>query len=107
MEHFYICHECGELATESGILEEIGNCGGPGLCSCLFSEMYYNEEINDLDVKTNRIFTQWTEISKKWYEDLKGWENHVVRLRVFRGIPKNKLLSNYHVKLKNKINEVI
>ena len=103
MEKFYICRECGELTTESEISRDIEFSGGPGMCSCKFTEIYFNKEINDLDVLTNRSYTPWTEISGKWYEKLKGWKNDALRLKVFNVIPREKLMSNFHIKLENEI----
>lgn len=96
-EKFYICPECGELTTQSRILEEIESQGGPGLCTCMFIEIVYNRELDDLDPYTARRYPQYIEISQKWYDALKHQNNHAKRLKVFRTIPKERLTVNYHI----------
>lgn len=89
---YYICESCGHLTTEKEQLELAENSGGNGLCDCEFTTPFWNKKFDDLDVQTDRIYKQFTEINERWYNELKKQSNEVLRLRMFRCIPKEKLV---------------
>ena len=89
-ETFYICENCGNLTTESEILDECSN-GGTGLCDCRFGGYVWDEELDDLDYYYPKEYTEYTEINKKWYDLLNNQPNTVLRLQTFRQIPKERL----------------
>ena len=91
-ERYFICPNCAQLTTWSDILSEIENSGSVGMCYCQFTNVFWSEKFDDLDVTTDRIFVEYVEISKKWYEYLKNERNDVLRLKAFQTIPKNKLM---------------
>lgn len=88
-EKFFICEECGELST---LTEQLHDCeqGGNGLCSCLYTAFEWSDKFNDIEHWFPRMYPDWTRIKKKWYDRLKGEKNHVLRLRMFFVIPKDK-----------------
>ena len=91
-EKYYICSHCGELKTQSQILNECGN-GGMGLCNCEFMIPFWSEKYDCIDIDTPRIYNDYTEISEDLYNRLKSEHNEVLRLNSFNCVPKNKLLS--------------
>ena len=86
-ERYFICHECGELSTWT---EQMRDCehGGTGLCDCRFMSFEWDAKYNGLEPWYPREYLEWIEISKKWYDWLKGVSNHVLRVRWFLFIPK-------------------
>ncbi len=64
-EKYYICPICAELVTESERLKSAENSGANGMCYCPFTEPFWNEVIDELDVQTPREFQAYTEISKR------------------------------------------
>ncbi len=97
-EKYYICSRCGELRTQSQTMRECEN-GGMGLCSCDFTQPFWSEEYDCIDIDTPREYNDYTGISKDLYEKLKSEHNEVLRLRAFNCVPKDKLLDyedNYY-----------
>ena len=91
---YFICSSCGEITTWKEILDECAN-GGIGMCMCEWVEWMWDDEEEDFDYITNRIYKEYTEISYRWYEFLKIDLNEALRLRKFNQIPKDKLLEDY------------
>ncbi len=85
-ERYFICPYCVELKTWTSILADL-EMGGPGMCDCQFTTLFWNPEFQDLDVETNRIYHEYTKISKSWYDCLKAETNHVLRRDAFKQIP--------------------
>lgn len=97
-ETYYICIHCGELKTQSQLLEECGN-GGNGYCSCDFTQPFWSEEYGCIDIDTPREYNEYTKISEDLFNRLKSERNEVLRLREFNCVPNNKLLDyedNYY-----------
>ena len=90
-EKFYICQNCGDLTTWTEQQFELEG-GGQGLCECGFMVYEWSEKFQDLEPWYPRIYSEWTIISKRWYERLKGERNAVLRLKMFNEIPKDKLM---------------
>lgn len=88
---YFICPECAELTTWKQILDDC-SCGGQGMCMCKWGEQLWDEEEDDFDFVTNRIYVGYIEISKRFYLRLKKEKNEILRLNMFNQIPKDKLL---------------
>jgi len=88
---FFICSSCGKLTTWEEILNECSN-GGQGMCMCEWGYPVWDDKLKDFDYITNRVYKEYIEISYKWYSFLKIELNEVLRLRLFKQIPKDKLL---------------
>jgi len=67
-EKYYICPNCGELNTETQILEEVGG-GSCGMCYCEFD----NE----------RMLNKYRRISKKLWNVLNLLKNNKLRLKEY------------------------
>ena len=65
-EAYHICPNCGELNTETSILEEVSE-GSCGMCYCEFSN--------------GRILNKYKKINKKLWGELKGLKNNKLRLK--------------------------
>ena len=83
---YYICPNCGSLTTEKKLLDE-GEWGGNGMCDCEFTRFYWAPEYGDLDVDTPRIYHEYVQLSKKWFDFLKDVDNDVLRVNTFNQIP--------------------
>jgi hypothetical protein len=86
---YYICAGCGNLTTQTKISEEI-DMSGLGMCDCEFMAWEWSEEFQNIEPWYPRVYNDWMEISKKWYDILLGEENAILRLRMFSAIPKSK-----------------
>jgi len=86
-EKYYICPYCGDLKTFTSILADCEQ-GGPGMCDCQFTQVYWDQDYQDLNIDTSRIYHEYIQISKKWYEYLKKIHNDVLRLDALRQIPR-------------------
>ena len=85
-EKYFICPYCADLKTFTSILADC-EAGGPGMCDCQFTTLFWNPEFQDLDVDTNRIYHEYVNISKEWYDCLKKYSNHILRRNAFNQIP--------------------
>jgi len=85
-EKYFICPYCADLTTWTKILLEV-EIGGPGFCDCQYTTLFWNPGFQDLDVDTNRIYHEYTEISESWYDCLKDIYNDVLRKDAFKQIP--------------------
>lgn len=85
-ERYFICPYCADLKTWTRILADC-ECGGPGMCDCQFTTLFWNPEFQDLDVDTPRVYHEYVEISESWYECLKEYWNNVIRIDAFKQIP--------------------
>lgn len=85
-EKYFICPYCADLKTFTSILADCES-GGPGMCDCQFTTLFWNPESQDLDVNTNRIYHEYAEVSKEWYEALGREMNDVLREDMFSQIP--------------------
>ena len=85
-ERYFICPCCAELKTWTSILSDC-ECGGPGMCDCQFTTLFWNPEFQDLDVDTPRIYHEYTEISNSWYDCLKEIYNDILRRDALKQIP--------------------
>lgn len=85
-EKYFICPYCGDLKTFTSILADC-EMGGPGMCDCQFTTLFWNPEFQDLDVDTPRVYHEYVEICQDWFEYLKGISNDVLRIDVFKQIP--------------------
>jgi len=67
-EKYYICPNCGELNTETQILEEVvgGSCG---MCYCEFDD--------------RRTLNKYKRISKKLWDELNLLKNNKLRLKEY------------------------
>ena len=90
-EKYFICPYCADLKTFTSILADCES-GGPGMCDCQFTTLFWSPEFQDLDVDTPRIYHEYVQISEGWYECLKGKFNDVLRRDAFREIPRLKRL---------------
>ena len=90
-EKYYICHECGNLSTESKNLEDCEQ-GGIGLCECRYMIFEWSKKYNDIEPIYLREYPGWTDINKKWYYCLLGEKNTVLRLQLFNIIPRKELM---------------
>lgn len=91
-EKYYICPYCAELKTFTSILTDCES-GGPGMCDCQFTTLFWNPEFQDLDIETNRIYHEYVQISKEWYECLKDISKGVLRIDAFKQIPRMERLN--------------
>jgi len=85
-EKYFICPYCADLTTFTKILLE-AESGGPGMCDCQFTTLFWNPEFQDLDVDTPRVYHEYVEISKSWYDCLNEIYNDVLRRDAFKEIP--------------------
>lgn len=85
-EKYYICPYCADLKTFTSILADCES-GGPGMCDCQFTTLFWNPESQDLDVNTPRIYHEYVRISEEWYDCLKEIDNNVLRRNAFKQIP--------------------
>ncbi len=85
-EKYFICPYCGDLKTFISILADC-EMGGPGMCDCQFTTLYWNPECQDLDVDTPRTYHEYVRISKEWFECLGEIFNDVLRRDAFKQIP--------------------
>jgi len=85
-ETYYICPHCGTLTTEKKILAEC-EWGGQGMCDCEFTRYYWAPEFDNLDVDTPRIYHEYVQLSKEWFDFLKDIKNDVLRVDAFSQIP--------------------
>lgn len=92
-EQYFICPYCADLTTLTKILLE-AEIGGPGFCDCQYTTLFWSPEFQDLDVDTNRVYHEYVEISKSWYDCLKGWDNEIIRRDAFKQIPGPMRLDN-------------
>ena len=90
LEKYYICSHCAELTTQTELHNDIETGGSIGMCYCKFSKQIWRDDIEEFDCETDRIFVEYTEISKKWYYFLQGVRNDIERLDMFKQIPVNK-----------------
>ena len=90
-ERYYVCANCGELITETVILEECAS-GGQGMCWCEYCDMQWSEEFGKFEPVYFRKFSHYTEIPKKVFDGLKEEENTVLRLKMFRTVPEKALV---------------
>jgi len=100
-EKYYICENCGYLTTQTEILQEVEQLGGTGMCCCEFTNWFWNDEHECLDVETTREFKDYTEINRPVYYLLKEENNEVLRLKKFSQIPKKKRLRNDRMDFSN------
>lgn len=91
-EKYYICPYCADLKTFTSILADCES-GGPGMCDCQFTTLFWNPEFQDLDVDTPRIYHEYVKISKDWYDYLIKENNNILRRDVFRQIPSTERLN--------------
>lgn len=84
-EKYYICPECGDLTTETKILEECSN-GGMDMCYCKFSVPYWNDELECFDVVFPREYVRYEETGFEFYDFLKD-KDTASRLRYFELVP--------------------
>jgi hypothetical protein len=85
-EKYYICERCGDLATETEILDSCGE-GGMGLCGCEYCLMMWDEKYDKFEPSYLKYYTPWTKIPKKVYEELLPEKNTVIRLEMFKSVP--------------------
>ena len=85
-EKYFICPYCADLKTFTSILADCES-GGPGMCDCQFTTLFWSPEFQDLDVDTPRIYHEYVQISKDWYDCLKEKFNDVLRRDTFKQIP--------------------
>jgi len=85
-EKYYICPYCAELKTFTSILTDCES-GGPGMCDCQFTTLFWNPEFQDLDVDTPKTYHEYVQISEDWYNCLNVEENNVLRKDMFKQIP--------------------
>jgi|GEM_PF-2287511 len=85
-ETYHICPYCAELKTFTSILTDCES-GGPGMCDCQFTTLFWNPEFQGLDVDTPKTYHEYTQISKVWYDCLKEEVNDVLRRDMFKQIP--------------------
>lgn len=88
---YYICPSCGEIITEEEMLKDIEN-GGMGLCGCMYVKMVWNSQEKDFEPDYYKCYPEWIEISERIVNKLLGENNHVLRLEMFRTIPKEDYL---------------
>lgn len=86
-EKYFICPYCGELKTFTSILADC-EMGGPGMCDCQFTTLYWNSECQDLDVNTQRTYHDHVQISEEWFECLGDINNDILRIDAFNQIPR-------------------
>ncbi len=85
-ETYFICPYCAELTTGTKILLE-AESGGPGFCDCQYTTLFWSPEFQDLVVGTGKMYHEYTEISKSWYDCLKEYDNNILRRDAFEQIP--------------------
>lgn len=85
-EEYFICPYCADLTTGTKILLE-AESGGPGFCDYQFTTLFWSPKFQDLDVDTNRIYHEYTEISKSWYDCLDEIPNDILKRDAFKQIP--------------------
>jgi len=86
-EKFFICESCGELTTQSEIDQEL-SFGGMGNCGCEYMEQQWDEKEDCFQPIYFRAYGNWTKIPERIYMELKKESNTVLRLRMFRTVPK-------------------
>jgi len=85
-EKYFICPYCADLKTD---ISRLADCemGGPGMCDCQFTTLFWNSNCQDLDTDTPRIYHEYVEISKDWFDCLGDIFNDVLRRDAFKEIP--------------------
>lgn len=83
-EKYYICPECGELVTETIILDECSQ-GSCGMCYCQFGAKVWYKDC--FDYETYRVLIPYVNISINLYKELLKEPNNVLRLRMFKQVP--------------------
>jgi len=86
-EQYFICPYCADLKTFTSMLADC-EMGGPGMCDCQFTTLFWNPEFQDLDVDTPRIYHEYVNISKEWFDSLKEISNDILRRDAFNQIPR-------------------
>lgn len=86
-ETYYVCPYCADLKTFTSILADC-EMGGPGMCDCQFITLFWNPEFQDLDVDTPRIYHEYVEISKGWFDCLGNILNDRLRIDALKEIPR-------------------
>ena len=90
---YYICPYCAELKTEFSILADCEK-GGPGMCDCQFTTLFWNPEFQDLALDTSRRYYDYVEISESWYNCLIKFKNNIIRGDAFKEIPRLMWMDN-------------
>lgn len=85
-EKYYICPYCADLKTFTSILTDCES-GGPGMCDCQFTTLFWSPEFQGLDINTHRIYHEYVQISEDWYKCLDMEENNILRRDMFKQIP--------------------
>lgn len=85
-EQYFICPYCSDLKTSTSILADC-EMGGPGMCDCQFTTLFWNPEFQDLDADTPRTYHEYVEISGGWFDCLKAIPNDVLRNNALKQIP--------------------
>ena len=85
-EQYFICPYCADLKTFTSILADC-EMGGPGMCDCQFTTLFWNPEFQDLDVDTPRVYHEYVEINKSWFGCLKEISNDILRRDALKQIP--------------------
>ena len=86
-EKYFICPHCADLKTFTSILADC-EMGGPGVCDCQFTTLFWNSSCQDLDIDTPRVYHEHVEISKDWFDCLGNILNDVLRRDAFKEIPR-------------------
>ena len=88
-EKYYICEKCGELNTETKILDEIGS-GGTGYCWCKYCSYEWDEKYQEFEPVYAKIFVGFTRIPKKIFDSI-GKLSKDKRAYAFSTVPKKRL----------------
>lgn len=84
---YYICPDCGNLATSEQLEEECSN-GGSGSCYCQYMQMQWDTKTKGFEPVYFRVYPEWTEIPASIYSDLLKEKSTTRRLWMFNSIPK-------------------
>jgi len=87
-EKYFICRHCGELATQTEIVEYL-ECGGSSDCGCEFMTYMWDDETITFQPIYFREYNVWFQIPQDIYDALKKQKNAVLRLEMLRTIPAN------------------
>lgn len=84
-EKYYICPNCGDLATGTNLLEA---CKGGGMpyCYCEFNE--------------ERTFVGYKRIAKKLWEELNKYKSNKAKLKKYRQSIKSRIMDSKNKTLK-------
>lgn len=82
---YYICTNCGSLVTNKELEEECSN-GGQPYCYCTYMTYDWDSKTKIFQPCYDRMYQEYTKISKEVYDGLMTINNNCIRLQMFRTV---------------------